>query len=141
LTETQFQLLYGPGWVLYAGQSIVGSQLANMLSISTLEDFRALFPRAGNNGRSDSMMNPAGDQPAGTTNVDLTLDHVHFMTPYTGNTGSNTGSPPITYPSYQPIQTPGARYTGNGTPSYSPGTMGAETAGKSGILNCFIRIN
>jgi hypothetical protein len=127
LTETQFQLLYGPGWILYAGQDITGSQLATQLGITTLEDFRALFPRAGNNGRSDSFANPDGDQVAGTVNLDKFASHNHsifsdesfgsFSSPNCATGLNNHGNVPT-------------QFTGQN-----------ETAGKSGILNCFIRIN
>lgn len=82
---------------------------------------------AANTAAGDAAQGPY----AGSLQVDAQMDHYHYMTPYTGNTGSNTGSPPITYPSYVLIQNPGARYTANAYPYYSPGIISVENRGKN----------
>jgi hypothetical protein len=131
LTEAQFQAIYGTNWVLYDGRSIVGTPLATLLSISTLEDHRALFPRAGNNGRSDGYADPDGDQVAGTNNLDKFLNHSHQET-YSPAGGGGPG-----------IQGVGGAGQAN-TYLFTDGANqggGNETAGKSMILNAFIRIS
>lgn len=131
LTQSQAQALYGPGWVLYEGQSIAGSALATLLSISTLEDHRALFPRAGNNGRSDAYANPDGDQIAGTNNQDRFASHIHNAKNVNSAGGNNNQI------SSQGGDS-GSFRTAN---DVVMATGGSETSGKSIILNAFIRIN
>ena len=126
LTLSEFQNIYGQGWVLYEGQSIVGTPLATLLSISTLEDARALFPRAGNNGRSDGFANPDGDQVAGTNNQDRFASHGHSYGTY-GNSPGVTGN----------IASSADILRSSGSTN---ATGGSETSSKSIILNAFIRV-
>ena len=150
LTESQFQALNGPGWVLMDGRDISGSALDTLTSMSTLPDARGVVLRGKNNGRDNSTGNPDGDLAIGTAQTDQFGSHVHSVTanPHTGGSGGtdkiaafNQGYPtnalgPVSFVvnSVQTRQIPYGRLL-------AAATGGNETRVRSVTVNVFIRIN
>jgi hypothetical protein len=58
LTESQFQTVYGSGWILADGRDVSGSAYHTLTGRVTVADLRGVFLRAKNNGRA-SGGNPA----------------------------------------------------------------------------------
>lgn len=65
LTEEQFILENGGGWVLADGRDVTGSKYATVTGNTTVPDMRGQFLRGKNNTRSDGQENPDGDVALG----------------------------------------------------------------------------
>src|SRR6266540_3115535 len=78
LTPEQFQSLYGKGWILMDGSSIIGSDLEKTFNWTEVPDARGLFLRAKNNGRSDGRENQNGDLKLGQFQEDTLRSHNHI---------------------------------------------------------------
>ena len=94
LTEAQMQSLYGTGWILADGRSVVGSTYASVTGASVVPDARGVFLRGKNNGRSDGKENPGGDFALGTYQEDGNKSHNHMMPfsdPIPGSVGTTYG--------------------------------------------------
>jgi hypothetical protein len=161
LTETQYQSLYGTGWVLMDGRSCVGSAYAAVTGAATIPDARGMLLRGKNNGRSDGNQNPAADRNLGDFEGDQMQGHYHTDSPHShyqgvqsaiiennyasinsasnGNaSGSQSGvgyTKILTQNSSAIVTSPSSDGT-NGTPR-----TGLETRTKNITVNHFIRIN
>ena len=129
LTEEQFVLENGIGWLLYDGSDITGRRLATLISSNVLEDARGIARRGKNNGRSDGNENPDGDLALGTYTADKLGSHDH-------NSSLNT-------PTNQPSAAigNGVRATTPGLGSFNTGLTGDnETSPKNLTVNVFIKV-
>jgi len=160
LTQTQFQAVYGTGWVLCQGQSISGSALASLTGITTLPDCRGMSLRGKNNGRSDGSQNPDGDVALGTYQADNFASHTHVQNTH-GHTVNDSGHGHGSWASdvsgpdadaYLRGEAQGANYPNtvisgtsnislNNTTATNQNTGGNETRMRNITLNVFIRIN
>jgi len=87
LTEEQFVLENGIGWMMYDGSDITGKKLANYIGANVIEDARGVFRRAKNNGRDAGTGNASGEVALGTAQSDRLGTHDHQSI---GNLGSRT---------------------------------------------------
>jgi hypothetical protein len=132
LSEAQMQSLYGSGWILADGRSVIGSTYHSVTGSTTAPDARGLIKRARNYTRADAFADPDGDKAAGTQTQDKFKSHTHTL-------------------SQNPIQTLANGTPGNfshivgGTEGYNTvtnsNTGGNETAPKSLTVNTFLKIN
>lgn len=74
LTEVQYQALYGPGWILSDGRSVVGSKYTLVTTNSNVPDCRGYYIRGKDNG---SGHNPDGDISLGSFQSDQFASHNH----------------------------------------------------------------
>ena len=138
LTEAQFQVEHGSGWILSDGRDITGSGYHSITGLTTVPDARGLSIRGKNNGRSDGKENPDGDVALGLYQADKMQGHQHNL-PARVSTAGGGGFPQAdqinsgmtNFPTGAPV-TEGA----NGTPRY-----GVETTSKNITMNMFIKIN
>ena len=86
LTEAQFQLLNGTGWVLMDGRDITGSGLASVTGSNTLNDARGLVLRGKNNGRADGNQDPAGERAVGAFQAHATAKNGLYDAGHSHNT-------------------------------------------------------
>jgi hypothetical protein len=69
LTEEQFILENGGGWILADGRDVTGSKYATVTGNTTVPDMRGQFLRGKNNGRLDGEENPDGDLDTHNTSL------------------------------------------------------------------------
>lgn len=74
LNESQIQGLLGTGWILCAGQGIVGSDLYTLTGQSNAPDLRGRYQRMKDHGAGN---NPDGDLSVGQTQGDQFGSHNH----------------------------------------------------------------
>lgn len=79
LTESQFQLENGMGWILADGRNVAGSRFSTLFGANTVPDLRGVALRGKNNGRSDGNQNPDGDLALGLYQADMYASHSHYM--------------------------------------------------------------
>lgn len=70
LTEEQFLLENGAGWVLADGRSVAGTKYAAITGNSTIPDMRGQFLRGKNNNRSDGNQDKGGERALGNSQLD-----------------------------------------------------------------------
>lgn len=146
LTPAQFQSLNGDCWKLMNGQSISGTDLAQ-LGITSAPDARGGFLRGANNGRSDGQENPENKQ-LGEFQTDALQGHKHrTSSAYSSadlalyGTVSPTG---FTFSHADGATTAHGHLTS--TPTDSDGIngtprVGKETRVKNITVNFFIKVN
>lgn len=154
LTESQFQAIMTNGWVLCAGQSIVGSDLFNLTGQTTAIDLRGRYIRMKDHGAG---ITPDGDLAIGATISDQFGQHNHgyAQNPHShlynsasifataanaGRLATRTGFVATVSNDYDFVDVTQATTSDNAGISFSV-SGGAETRPKSLILNYFIRVN
>jgi len=130
LTESEFQSLYGTGWVLADGRSVTGSRYAAIKSTTTVPDMRGVFLRGKNNGRADGNQNPDGELAIGSYQADEIKGHAHSVNYLTG-AALNGGT-------FNFNATNVNTSTGSASTSSAGGN---ESRPKNVTVNNFIRIN
>ncbi len=138
LTEVQFQVFNGVGWVLMDGRNVVGSAYNVLTGFATIPDARGTTLRGKNNGRVDGFENPSGDLALGTFQNDQFQGHYHTndMNAWGGPEGFTSGGSignGWNVPTYaETIINDGS----NGVPRFGP-----ETRMKAITINYFIKID
>ena len=92
LTEVQYQAQFGSEWVLCDGQSIAGSDLDTLITLSNAPDCRGKFVRGLDNGRGiDS------GRVINTDQAEQNKDHTHKMFANVAAITNSTGSIALPY--------------------------------------------
>lgn len=131
LSETQFQLLNGTGWILADGRNVAGSVYATVLGVTNVPDLRGVTLRGKNNGRVDGNQNPDGDVALGTFQGHAFTSHSHTINLH-GNVPAVTANPAAS----------SAAFSGHQHASSAPNTGGGnETRMRNVTINQFIKIN
>lgn len=139
LTLTQFQNLYGTGWVLMDGGSCAGSVYASVTGSTTVPDARGMVLRGKNNGRADGNQNPDGDSTLGTFQDHQYSQHKHSLT---GAVTTNGGPyPGLLVSGGNGIVVNFANILGNEISAAMGNNGGNETRMRNITVNHFIRIN
>jgi hypothetical protein len=138
LTEEQFIVENGSGWILADGRSVVGTRYASLIGTS-VPDMRGQFLRGKNNNRTDENKNPDGEIALGVQTGDTMQGHWHAAI-YSSNRNvnetrdtrlSNTAEDFIDLDSTRQPISDGV----NGVPRIS-----SETRPKNVTVNIFIKI-
>ena len=147
-----FQSLRDDTWVLADGETYLNSDWFKITGLPNVPDFRGLYPRGKNEGRTDSFSNPEGEVPLAGVQPDEHREHTHaFRVSFeTGGSRDGWGS------NYGPVGDGTATgtlnpYPSNNTSFKSLGTStanpvrtsygGAETRPKTITVNFYIKIN
>lgn len=134
LTESQFQLENGMGWILADGRNVAGSRFSTLFGANTVPDLRGVALRGKNNGRSDGKENLAADRALGEFEADQMQGHKHSQSPAQGYGGAGTNGV-------------GGNYVGaaTGDPvtdgTNGPPRTGQETRMKNVTVNFFVKVN
>jgi hypothetical protein len=150
LTQTQFQAVNGPGWVLMDGRDISGSALATLTGLTSLPDARGVALRGKHHGRSDGGGNPDGDLAIGFSQADALGSHGHSVVsnPHTG--GSGGYDQPAAFNQGYPTNGLGPQsWVANSVQNraipygrlYASDVGDAETRMRNITVNIFVRIN
>ncbi len=150
LTQSQFQAVNGPGWVLMDGRDISGSALATLTGQSALPDARGVALRGKQHARSDGGGNPAGDLAVGFSQDDALGAHGHpvVSNPHTG--GSGGYDQPAAFNQGYPTNGIGVQsWVANSVQNrvipygrlYASNVGGDETRMRNITVNIFVRIN
>jgi hypothetical protein len=137
LTEEQFILENGGGWVLADGRDVTGSKYATVTGNTTVPDMRGQFLRGKNNTRSDGNQNPDGDVGLGAWSQDTYQEHTHQSKMYSATDPGGTPNPYVKSDggmADRGLIGPSAA-EGFGTPR-----VGFETRPKNITVNIFIKI-
>ena len=127
LDEVTFQSKHGTSWVLSDGRNISGSDLAVLTGWTVAPDLRGVFLRGKDHGAG---VNPDGDTPEGTYQLDEFASHTHSTNYQHSDNGDGAGYALINVASF-------AGSTDGSTTSQG----GLETRPKNIIVNYFIKIN
>jgi hypothetical protein len=130
LSEAQMQALYGTGWILADGRSVVGSTYESITGFTNAPDARSMILRGKNYSRADAFADPDGDKAVGTQTQDKFESHTHTTTfrPVQGlNNGGNN------------LRSTEEQNVGSDAPTAASG--GNETAPKTLTVNIFIKID
>ena len=154
LTEAQFQGLFGTGWILQDGRSVVGSRYAALTGATNAPDARGRVIRGKDNSAS---VNPDGELALGQVQGDAFGSHTHVQNahnhtqdPHVHNAAGETaarGTGPNTGWGIAAGQTNGAAGVQSATATNQAATAtnqssgGNETRMKNVTANHFIRIN
>jgi hypothetical protein len=79
LTEAQMQTLYGDGWILSDGRSVINSKYYFITGFTNVPDARGVGLRGKNNGRSDGNQDPEGERALGSFQDDSFESHTHIQ--------------------------------------------------------------
>lgn len=127
LDEVTFQSVHGTSWVLSDGRNIAGSDLAALTGWTVAPDLRGTFLRGKDHGAG---LNPDGDTPEGTYQLDEFSSHTHSTNYQHSDNGDGEGYALINVASF-------AGSTSGSTMSVG----GPETRPKNITVNYFIKIN
>lgn len=76
LAPDTFLTINGNGWRLMNGDSIIGTKLNQLYSVTKIPDARGIFLRGMNSGREDGFQNPE-NKNVGEPQPDALKEHVH----------------------------------------------------------------
>lgn len=150
LDEATFQSLRDTNWVLCDGRSVVGTDYQSITLNSNIPDLRGKFPRMKDNGAG---IDPAGDLPIGTYQVDQIGQHRHPLgasaqllserSPFSGSNGYIVGADSSNVSGNYNNSTAdfGAAIDQNLFNGYTEFAGFAENRPKAVIFNYFIKIN
>lgn len=128
LTEEQFILENGGGWILADGRDVTGSKYATVTGNTTVPDMRGQFVRGKNNGRNDGQENPDGDVVLGASQSDGNKSHNHAHAGHV-NSGGGYGGTGFTFGGSNQVAT-----------YYTSPDGGGESRPKNITVNIFIKI-
>lgn len=168
LTEAQFQAQNGTGWVLADGRSVTGSAYATITGNSNIPDWRGVYLRGKNNGRTDGYEDPYGEATLGDYQGSHIKGHTHAWSFGAGNNlhsynsdntiqtiDAQSGAGAVReWGRFQGSQTEELHYTSGITDQSTlasqtnpggaqgvPSQNALDTRPNSAIINWFIRIN